>query len=274
MNIDVLRSQHLELLKRFIIRYDLDTNAYSLKKVEIYSGRLRVFQVIAKLLPQHWVIAEPEKVPSLEERERGLDWPKTAESMIGLVRMNQLHTALDTIRLENVEGDIVETGIWRGGAVIFAASYLKIFGITSKRVYGCDSFEGLPKPDPKYPIDAGDEHSKIRVLAVSIQEVERNVLKYGLDFSQIELVKGWFVDTLTSLKVESISILRLDGDMYSSTIQALEALYHKVSVGGYVIIDDYCLRGAREAIHDFFKEKSLPKIIDIDGIGAYFRREE
>ena len=132
----------------------------------------------------------------------------------------------------------------------------------------------MPKPDPKYPVDAGDVHSTIRVLAVSLPEVTKNLLKYGIDISQVELVKGWFEDTLPTLKTESISILRLDGDMYSSTIQALDALYSKVSVGGFVIIDDYCLEGARKAIHDFFTKKTPPTIIDIDGTGAYFRKVE
>lgn len=274
MKLDELRSHHLELLKRFIIRFDFDTTAYSFKEVRNYPGKLKVLKVVAKLLPANWVIAEPEVVPKLEVREKGLDWPKTAESMIGLERMNQLHAALDTIRLENIEGDIVETGIWRGGAVIFAASYLNVFAMTSKKVYGCDSFEGLPEPDPKYPVDAGDVHSTIRILAVSLPEVTRNLLKYGIDLSQVELVKGWFEDTLPTLRAESISILRLDGDMYSSTIQALDALYGKVSVGGFVIIDDYCLEGARKAIHDFFAKKTPPTLIDIDGTGAYFRKEE
>ena len=272
MTIEELRKSHLELIKRFITRYDFDQNAYSYKEVKDLPGKLQILKVIGKFLPKSWVIAQPETTPSLEQRAKGLDWPKTAESMIGLERMNQLHDALDSIRLESIEGDIVETGIWRGGAVIFAASYLKIYGMTTKKVFGCDSFEGLPKPDPKYPVDAGDLHSTINILAVSLQEVSQNLQRYQIDPTQVELVKGWFKDTLPLLRTESISILRLDGDMYSSTSEALEALYHKVSKGGFVIIDDYCLEGARKAVFDFFRNKTLPDIIEIDGTGAYFRK--
>jgi len=272
MKIDELRIHHLELLKRFIIRYNFDENAYSFKEINEYSGRARILRLFAYLLPGKWTIAQRLAAPSLEQRAKGQDWPLTAESMIGLERMNQFHEALDVIRLEKIEGDIVETGIWRGGAVIFAASYLKVYGIDSKKVYGCDSFEGLPKPDPNYPIDAGDTHHTINILAVSLSEVRSNLEKYGIDLNDVKLVKGWFKDTLPSLEVDTISILRLDGDMYSSTIQALNALYHKVSIGGFVIIDDWCLEGARKAFDDFFGLKTRPAVIDIDGTGAYFRK--
>lgn len=274
MDIDELRIHHLELLKKFIIRYDFDRNAYSFKEINEHLGKMRVLRYFSNLLPGNWTIAQRLVAPSLEERAKGKDWPLTAESMIGLDRMNQFHEALDTVRLEKIEGDIVETGIWRGGAIIFAASYLKVYGLSSKKVFGCDSFEGLPKPDPDYPIDAGDIHHTINILGVSLPEVVSNLVKYGVDPQDVKLVKGWFKDTLPQLDVEAISILRLDGDMYSSTIQSLNALYHKVTNGGYVIIDDWCLEGARKALEDFFSPKSLPIIIDIDGTGAYFRKAD
>lgn len=271
MELEQLRRHHLELLKKFIIRFDFDEQAYSYKEVKIFPGKLKVLVPILRILPRNWTIAEKLTSPDLENRRNGTDWPLTAESMIGLIRMNQLQESLDTIRNENIAGDIVETGIWRGGAVIFAASYLSIYGMSDKKVFGCDSFEGLPKPDPKFPVDAIDIHSTIDFLRVSLPEVEQNLKKYLVDLDKVNLVKGWFDKTLPTLPVTAISILRLDGDMYSSTMDALNALYEKVTTGGIVIVDDYCLEGAKQAIHDFFGSK-LPAIHDIDGTGAFFRK--
>jgi O-methyltransferase len=271
MDLEQLRRHHLELLKKFIIRYDFDHQEYSWKQVKIFPGKLKVLLPLLRILPRNWTFAELVSPPDLESRRFGRDWPLTAESMIGLLRMNQLHESLDVIRNENIPGDIVETGIWRGGTVIFAASYLSVYDMEDRKVFGCDSFEGLPEPDPKFPIDSNDIHSTIDFLRVSLPEVEHNLRKYLVDSGRVKLVKGWFEQTLPTLPVNKISILRLDGDMYSSTIDALNALYAKVSVGGIVIIDDYCLEGAKMAVHDFFNTK-LPEIYDIDGTGAYFRK--
>lgn len=191
--------------------------------------------------------------------------------MIGLRRMNQLHSSLDIVREEKVPGDIVETGVWRGGAIIFAASYLSIYGMEDRVVYGCDSFEGLPRPNPLFPEDEHDVHWTIDYLKVPISEVKANLIKYGVSEDKVILVKGWFEETLPILPTKKISILRLDGDMYSSTIAALNSLYTKVSKGGFIIIDDYCLKGAKKALFDYLGEE-LPEIIDIDGTGAYFRK--
>jgi O-methyltransferase len=271
MDIETLRVQHLELLKKFLIRFEFDDEAYTFLKVESFPGKLKVLKPITRLLPQNWAIARKIIPPELSVREYGQDWPITAESMIGLIRMNQLHEALGVVREENIEGDIVEAGIWRGGAVIFAATYIDVYGMKDRKIYGCDSFEGLPVPDPKYPEDAGDSHWKYDILKVSLVEVERNLKKYNINRDKVILVKGWFEDTLSELAVEKIAILRLDGDMYSSTMASLNSLYEKVTSGGFVIIDDYSLDGAKKALHDYLG-KNAPKIIDIDGTGAYFRK--
>jgi hypothetical protein len=78
---------------------------------------------------------------------------------------------------------------------------------------------------------------------------------------------------LTRAPIERLAVLRLDGDMYSSTIDALTALYDKVSPGGFVIIDDYSLPTCREAVHDFRRDRGIEDlIVAIDAIGSYWRR--
>ena len=89
-------------------------------------------------------------------------------------------------------------------------------------------------------------------------------------------VKGYFKDTIPDLSasIGKLSILRLDGDMFSSTIQVFDGLYDKLSVGGYLILDDYNLTGAREAMYAYRKKKNITsKILNIDNLGVYWRKE-
>ena len=113
-------------------------------------------------------------------------------------------------------------------------------------------------------------------LAVSIDEVKANFAKYGLLDGQVRFLKGWFKDTLPAAPIEHLAILRLDGDMYQSTIEALAALYHKVSPGGVIIVDDYgAVPGCRQAVHDFRAAHSIvAPIQDIDGIGVYWLKAQ
>ena len=146
---------------------------------------------------------------------------------------------------EGVPGDLIETGVWRGGAAIFMRGALKAFGVADRLVWVADSFEGLPKPDPeRFPAEARAYHSPamektMRHLAVGEEEVRRNFQAYGLLDSQVRFLKGWFKDTLPIAPIERLAIMRLDGDYYELTMTALTSLYDKLSVGGYAIIDDY-----------------------------------
>ena len=269
---DEVRDRYLDLLKRFIIRYEFDEEIVEYRELRVTSKYRRILKLLTKLLPKDIFVLEMGKKRSISERLEGKDWPVTAESMIGLKRMNQLHEALRSVEREDIPGDIVETGVWRGGALIFAASFLEIHGIEKRKIYGCDSFEGLPEPSSSYPVDFGDSHYKYSYLSVSIDQVKKNLEKYNIDMNLVTLVKGWFSDTLHEIETEEIAILRLDGDMYSSTIEALDALFHKVVPGGYVIIDDFSLKGANQAVIDFLERNNLKvKIERIDDASAYFR---
>ena len=100
-----------------------------------------------------------------------------------------------------------------------------------------------------------------------------NIEKYGLLDDQVKFLKGWFKDTLPNAPIKKLALLRLDGDMYESTMDALCALYYKVSNGGYVIVDDYhVVKGCKIAVHDFLSEHNLnPEIKEIDGVGVYWK---
>jgi hypothetical protein len=190
--------------------------------------------------------------------------------MIGHVRLDNLEHLAAAITRDGVAGDFLETGVWRGGACIFMRALID--SDPARRVWACDSFEGLPPPDPKYPIDAGDQHHKERVLAVSLEEVQANFRRYGLLDDRVRFLKGWFKDTLPG-PIESLALLRLDGDMYGSTIEVFEALYDRVSSGGFVVVDDYALVGARAATDDFRRARSIAApITRIDSTGIFWRK--
>ena len=105
--------------------------------------------------------------------------------------------------------------------------------------------------------------------------MKSNLDRFGLLDDQVRFLKGFFKDTLPSAPIESISVLRLDGDLYESTTQCLEALYSRVSPGGYVIVDDYSLPPCRMAVESFFQRCSVRvDIHEIDGSGVYWQVRE
>ena len=125
------------------------------------------------------------------QRIEGRVWPGYADTMIGLKRLDNLQYCIETVLREGVEGDLIETGVWRGGACIFMRAVLAAYGITDRKVFVADSFEGLPKPDErKYPADKGDTHYIHTFLAVSKEVVENNFKKYGLLDDQVVFLKG------------------------------------------------------------------------------------
>ena len=207
-------------------------------------------------------------------RELGEDWPVLAHSMAGNKRLLNIQTLAEDVIDKNIPGDFIETGVWRGGACIFMSAVLRAYGVTDRNVYVCDSFQGLPPPkDHEYPVDRGDTHHTAPFLAVNLEQVQQNFEGYDLLTDQVKFVKGWFSDTLPTLAVEKLAILRLDGDMYESTIVALENLYPKLSVGGYVIVDDYGLPNCRRAIADYREFHGIDtELITIDNSSVYFQK--
>jgi len=224
----------------------------------------------------NWIYASAEDEPfDPEKRSVGLDWPPTAHTMIGLRRLENIQLTVEDVLNRGVPGDLIETGVWRGGATIFMRAILRAHGCTDRRVWVADSFQGLPPPDQEnFPADAGIQLHAVDFLRVSLDQVKANFEAYGLLDEQVRFLPGWFKDTLPSAPVERIAVLRLDGDMYESTMQALDALYDKVSVGGYVLIDDYgVIEQCRRAVHDFRSARSIQDpLLAVDWTGVYWQR--
>lgn len=209
-----------------------------------------------------------------EARESGRVWPREAETMVGLPRLRNLRSCIEQCLTDDVPGDILEAGVWRGGAAIYARAILAAHDVKDRTVWVADSFEGLPKPAAKWAAeDVVLHHIHNKVFAVGLDEVRRNFERYGMLDDQVRFLVGWFADTLPAAPVEQLAVLRLDGDMYGSTMDTLTPMFPKVQHGGFVIIDDYCLDPCRQAVHDYRDAHGITDPIeDIDGMGAYWRK--
>jgi O-methyltransferase len=266
---------YLDLMKRSLtfLLYGLEDDFLPVRRPQNPLKRL-LFDWIRKrgielLLP---------KVKNLEVRFEGKDWPlpKLALTAIGMIGLDNLQFCVEDVLRREVAGDLIETGAWRGGASIFMRSVLKAHNVEGRKVYVADSFEGLPKPDPeKYPADAGDRHHTFEFLAVSLKQVKENFSRYGLLDDQVCFIEGWFRDTLPALKDQKWAVVRLDGDMYESTWDGLVNLYPNLSIGGYVIVDDYgAVKGCREAVEDFRRANKIEEpIYAVDWGRVFWQRE-
>lgn len=194
-------------------------------------------------------------------------------SMLNEHKLDTLRYCVEDCLTRGVPGDIIETGVWRGGATIYFAGILKAHGNESKKVFVADSFEGLPRPDEeKYPQDKGGTEYLRKDLAVSLEEVTANFERFDLLSDNVIFIKGFFEESLKTATIEKLSILRLDGDMYGSTMTVLNQLYHKLEIGGYLILDDWLISGAREALLDFREKMGIKEELYQDFSGVYYKK--
>ena len=205
-------------------------------------------------------------------RAHGRDVPPDAVTMIGLVRLRSLRALAERALADNVPGDFVETGVWRGGATILMRGVLAAHQVTDRSVWVVDSFAGLPMPDvERFPVDEFWTPMGGRLVA-TLDDVRANFASYLLLDDQVKFLQGWFKDTLPTAPIERIAVLRLDGDLYESTMDSLNNLYHRVSPGGFVIIDDYNLESCRIAVDEFRATHDITAEIGvIDWAGVWWQ---
>jgi len=209
-----------------------------------------------------------------EERIFGRDRPVYAQTMIGVHRLRNVRSCTEAALAEGVPGDLIEAGTWRGGAAIMMRGVLEAHAIIDRTVWVADSFQGLPEPNAeKYPADAPDLNYTADELAIPLDEVRANFERYGLLDERVKFLEGWFRDTLPGLRDRSWAVVRLDGDLYESTMDGLENLYPQLSPGGFLIVDDYGFPNCREAIEDYRREHGISEeITQVDWTGAFWRK--
>ena len=212
------------MLSRFIGQEQFAPVVYNKR-----SWQEAVFAPIKALLSSRgYVMCKPVPFDPVS-RTNGTDWQAGAETMVGLKRLNNIQQCVEQLLADGIEGDFIETGVWRGGSCILMRGILKAYGITDRKVWLADSFAGLPKSTHKE--DLHWDFERYHQLAVSVDQVRDNFRKYGLLDEQVGFIKGWYKDTLATATIDKIALLRLDGDLYESTWDAIVPLYPKLAVG-------------------------------------------
>ena len=214
---------------------------------------------------------------NLESRRGGNDWAYFGDTMTGWKRLDNVWKLLKQVVEDDIPGDYIETGVWRGGSSVFARAVMNVYGQSNRRSYVCDSFAGLPPGDRA--LDRADKNwDKMHwYLAIPEAIVAENFLKYGLLDHNVIFAKGFFNETMPEIskRAKQFSVMRLDGDMYESTVDVLYNLYNKLHIGGYVIMDDWFGFPSKTACEDFFRVHGIaPEIVPIDKLSAYWKKTE
>ena len=214
-------------------------------------------------------------------RAVGINYGRTLENlgfqhtMIGRKRLENIEHCLKSVLAEEVPGDVMECGVWRGGAAVFMKGLLAAYGVEDRLVWAADSFSGLPAPTLKEDEGLDLSGERFPMLAIDLETVTDLFARYGLLDNQVRFLKGWFKDTLPSAPIQELALLRLDGDLYESTMDCLRNLYGRVVPGGYIIIDDYgALPQCRAAVTDFRELHHITAPFEtVDWTGVYWRKE-
>jgi hypothetical protein len=202
-----------------------------------------------------------------------------ADTLVGWERLDNVHRCAVSVIRDGVPGDFIETGVWRGGVCILMRAVLKAYGDRTRTVWVADSFDGFPPPTDKYPSDPWQGRSQEVIgllglsLKVTLDEVKARFNRYGLLDEQVRFLTGFFETTLPAAPIDKLAILRVDGDLYQSTYEALDALYPKLSAGGYCIIDDYFYTMCSKAVDDYRREHGIDEPIEaVDWTGVQWRK--
>ena len=161
-----------------------------------------------------------------------------------------------------VPGDYVELGTNAGGTAVLMLATLRDFDKKNRLFFAADSFQGLPTPTSEDAINiSAHRHWRKGQHRTSLTSFNNNMKRNGMylggTHERLRILEGWFHETLPTAGIKDISFLRLDGDLYASTMDGLVMLYHKVVPGGLVYVDDYMAPGCRRAVHEFREKHGI-----------------
>jgi hypothetical protein len=218
------------------------------------------------------VVARELRGDDLRLRAAGMDWPLHGLTMVGLGRLDDLQACVESIVRDGVAGDLIEAGSWRGGASILMRAALDCLG-DERTVWVADSFQGFPEAPA--PDDGSLDLAAFDFLAVPVEEVRDSFARFGCEH-RVELVPGFFEETLPPLLGRRWSIVRLDADSYEATREAIRWLYPGLSAGGYLIVDDYgSFAACRHAVDEYREEHGIAEPIEqVDSTCVRWRRED
>ena len=234
------RTLYLELIKRALSNY-------------LYLGQNTEYERYYALSRSHYANYE-WKIP---EQSR----PHT---LLNKSQLDSLESLIRDVLANDVPGDFVEAGVYRGGCCIFMRAALKAFGDSDRRVWVADTFSGIPYSSSKSKSDRVDSWEDRWVCG--LDEVKSIFSRYQLLDEQVCFLEGTFSETFPKARFGQFALVRLDADSYESTQDALEHLYPKLSVGGYLVIDDWHLAGCLKAVHDYRQKHGIKeRIIGLRG---------
>jgi len=201
-------------------------------------------------------------------------------TMTSAERISSLNASVRYVIKNEIPGDIVECGVWKGGSMMAVAKTLLDLDNQEKELYLFDTYEGMTEPK-KIDISNGNinaikefDNTKIDTDSSTwcravIDDVKSNIFSVGYEKTKIHFIKGKVEETLPTDQIKNISILRLDTDWYESTKHELIHLFPKISKGGVVIIDDYGFwEGARKAVDEYISENNIQILLNrIDNTG-------
>ena len=190
-------------------------------------------------------------------------------TMTSVERLKSLSDAVNYVVENNIEGDFVECGTWKGGSVMCMQKKLMRLNQNDRKFWVFDTYEGMPEPDDvdknfnktaaQQLLDAEEKDNSLTWAYSNYEETTGNILSTGYPAEKMNFVKGLVEDTIPQTQIESIALLRLDTDWYSSTKFELENLYPKLVKGGVLIIDDYGhWEGCKKAVDEYFKLNKIP----------------
>jgi O-methyltransferase len=260
---------YLDLMKRALTRTGFEDNSFSELRTTRWVRHL--IEPMQRLLSRRGL--KLVRRSSRPTTGRAGFAPLNAETMIGLGGLDNLQSCIEQVLADEVPGDLIETGVWRGGASIFMRAVLAAYEVTDRTVWVADSFQGLPPSTHEADVSDGFAWDTYGEFAVPVDTVRANFARYGLLDEQVRFLVGWFKDTLPDAPFSQLAVARLDGDLYESTWDAMTSLYPTLSPGGFLIVDDYKLPACAKAIQHYRDAHRITDPIRQIDLGAVFWRK-
>ena len=252
---------YINLMKRALTRTGFEDNSFA--EVRGRKSLRHLVEPVQRLLARRDLrLVRPSSHPTTG---RAGFAPLNAETMLGIPELDNLQFCIETVLADDVPGDLIETGVWRGGATIFMRAVLAAYGVTDRTVWVADSFQGFPSDEL-----GSDTYYE---FAVPLETVRANFDRYGLLDDQVRFLAGWFKDTLPDAPISQLAVARLDGDLYVSTWDVMTSLYPRLSPGGFLIVDDYKLPACAKAIQNYRDAHGITDPIQQIARGAVFWRK-
>lgn len=261
---DLMRDRYLGLLKRSLANLIYADNEQRLWRLfdqngrppDVWPSQTELRDLRYEESEDFATLTTAKKLGYVVQRQPG----RYAHTMVGLHGLTHVERIAEEIFAFGISGDFVDAGVWRGGCGILMRAMHHAFGETHRQVWVADSFAGVPvatsEPDLRMNIDLSEKCYPW--MSSSLQAVQDTFATYELLDSGVRFLPGLFSNTLPEAPIDKIALLRIDGDLYTSTLDCLEALYDRVSNGGFIIVDDYgAFSACREAVDVFRSARGI-----------------